>query len=137
MAATKSLPQKPSAEHLRKEAKRVARDNATQLSVAQHRLAREYGYRNWTELIAAVEMMARSQTPGGSGPDNPHPPLPPIDADTANLVPVLPLRGLVAFPHDAYPIYVGRRTSIDAVTLAQGRGGAVLLVAQPSQIGFR
>lgn len=130
MAAAKPLPQKPSAEHLRKEAKRVARRSAIRLSTAQHRLAREYGYRNWTELIVAVEMIARSRTPGGSGAGGPQPPSPPPHGDASTLVPLLPLRGLVAFPHDAFPIYVGRQTSIDAVRTAGERGGAILLVAQ-------
>ena len=136
MSATKSLPQKPSAEHLRKEAKSIARRSAIRLSTAQHRLAREYAYRNWTELILAVEMMAQSQGPDTSGSEGPPTPSAPPRADTGACVPVLPLRGLVAFPHDAYPIYVGRRTSIDAVTSARERGGAVLLVAQKdAQVG--
>ena len=54
----KSLPENPSEEYLRKQAKRLARDEAMQLAGAQRRLANEYGYKNWAELIAAVRSMA-------------------------------------------------------------------------------
>ena len=52
---SRSLPENPSEEYLRKEAKRLARDEAIQLAAAQRRLAREYGFRNWTELIGHVK----------------------------------------------------------------------------------
>ena len=55
---TRSLPENPSAEHLRKEAKRLARGEAIQLAAAQRRLAREYGYRNWSELIRHVKSLS-------------------------------------------------------------------------------
>ena len=54
----RSLPEKPSAEHLRKQAKDLARGEAIQLAVAQRRLAREYGYRNWSELIRHVQSLS-------------------------------------------------------------------------------
>ena len=52
------MPEKPSAEHLRKQAKDLARGEAIQLAVAQRRLAREYGYRNWSELIRHVQSVS-------------------------------------------------------------------------------
>lgn len=55
---SRSLPEKPSAEHLRKQAKDLARGEAIQLAAAQRRLAREYGYRNWSELIRHVQSLA-------------------------------------------------------------------------------
>src|SRR5262249_56523526 len=55
---SRSLPEKPSAEHLRKETKRLARGEAIQLAAAQRRLAREYGYRNWSELIRHVKSLS-------------------------------------------------------------------------------
>ena len=54
----RSLPEKPSAEHLRKQAKDLARGEAIQLAAAQRRLAREYGYRNWSELIRHVQSLS-------------------------------------------------------------------------------
>jgi peptide-methionine (S)-S-oxide reductase len=48
------LPARPSAEHLRKEAKRLARDETVALSLAQRRLAGRYGFRNWAELMREV-----------------------------------------------------------------------------------
>jgi Lon protease-like protein len=58
ISASRSLPKKPSEEHLRKEAKRFARSQAIQLSAAQRRLAREYGYRTWSELIRHVKSLS-------------------------------------------------------------------------------
>jgi Lon protease-like protein len=66
MAPTKKspriLPPKPSDEYLRKEAKRLARDEGTGLAASQRRLAHEYGYRNWSELIRHVKSMSAAAT---------------------------------------------------------------------------
>lgn len=57
----KKLPVRPSLEHLQKQAKRRVKQNpALQLSEAQHQLAREYGCKNWVELVQMVEAMQRS-----------------------------------------------------------------------------
>ena len=48
----------------------------------------------------------------------------------ANLVPFLPIRELICFPHERYPIYIGRAQSIKAVSAAQAAHGSILLVAQ-------
>jgi ATP-dependent Lon protease len=98
----KRLPNNPSEENLRKQAKRLARDEGLQLAAAQHRLAKEYGYRNWAELMQLVE---------------------------ARLVPLLPLRELVAFPNEVYAIYIGRPKSISAID-AVAAGSPILLIAQ-------
>src|SRR5262245_45287757 len=55
---SRSLPEKPSAEYLRKQAKDLARGEAIQLAAAQRRIAREYGYRNWSELIRHVQSLS-------------------------------------------------------------------------------
>lgn len=52
------LPERPSREYLRKAAKRLARGEKIQLAEAQGRLARGYGYRNWAELMTAVDAAA-------------------------------------------------------------------------------
>jgi len=52
------LPEKPSAEYSRKQAKDLARGEAIQLAAAQRRLARDYGYRNWSELIRHVKSLS-------------------------------------------------------------------------------
>ena len=98
----KRLPQNPSEENLRKQAKQLAKEEGLQLAAAQRRLAIEYGYRNWAELIRAV---------------------------ASQFVPVIPLRGLVAFPHEVYPIYVGRQKSVSAID-AVAAGSRILLLAQ-------
>jgi len=98
----KRLPNNPSEENLRKQAKRLAKEGGLQLAAAQHRLATEYGYRNWAELILAV---------------------------ASEFVPVIPLRGLVAFPHEVYPIYVARQKSVSAID-AVAAGSPILLLAQ-------
>jgi len=51
----KRLPDRPSAEHLRKQAKRLATAESIKLAEAQHRLAIDYGHRRWDELMQAVE----------------------------------------------------------------------------------
>jgi hypothetical protein len=55
----KRLPSRPSAEHLRKQAKRLARESNVALAEAQHRLARSYGARTWAELMHMVATMLR------------------------------------------------------------------------------
>src|SRR5215467_7732752 len=55
---SRSVPEKPSAEYLRKQAKDLARGEAIQLAAAQRRLAHEYGYRNWSELIRHVQSLS-------------------------------------------------------------------------------
>jgi ankyrin repeat protein len=52
------LPERPSREHLRKAAKRLARDGQVKLASAQAELARRYGHRNWAELMGAVDAAA-------------------------------------------------------------------------------
>jgi ATP-dependent Lon protease len=98
----KRLPENPSEENLRKQAKRLAAQEDLQLAAAQRRLAIEYGYRNWSELMRAV---------------------------SSRFVPVVPLRELVVFPHEAYPIFVGRQMSLSAID-AVAAGSPILLVAQ-------
>jgi len=98
----KRLPQNPSEENLRKQAKRLAKEEGLQLAAAQRLLATDYGYQNWAELMRTV---------------------------APRLVPLVPLRGLVAFPHEVYPIYIGRPKSIGALE-AVAAGALVLLVAQ-------
>jgi ATP-dependent Lon protease len=98
----KRLPQNPSEENLRKQSKGLAKKEGLQLAAAQRRLAIEYGYGNWAELMRAV---------------------------ASQFVPVIPLRGLVAFPHEVYPIYVGRQKSVNAID-AVAAGSPILLLAQ-------
>ena len=124
----RSLPPNPSAEYLRKEAKRLARDNAMQLTAAQSRLGHEYGYRNWAELMTAVASMSLE---GSGGANSSRPPgSPPISQSGENVFPLLPLRGLVTFPHVSYPIFVGRAKSICAVEHALERKLPIVLAAQ-------
>ncbi|MBT3965137.1 MAG: hypothetical protein HOI13_00420, partial [Candidatus Thioglobus sp.] len=35
-------------------------------------------------------------------------------------VPLLPLRDVVVFPHTVMPLFVGRKTSVNAITQAMG-----------------
>src|SRR4051812_21989443 len=51
----RSLPERPSAEHLRKQAKRLAKALDIGLAAAQRRLASDYGFPSWARLMAAVE----------------------------------------------------------------------------------
>jgi peptide-methionine (S)-S-oxide reductase len=49
------LPARPSKEHLRKQAKRLARDKSLGLAEAQRTLAADYGANSWAELMRRVD----------------------------------------------------------------------------------
>ncbi len=46
------------------------------------------------------------------------------------IVPLLPLRELIVFPHEVYPIFVGRQKSIKALEASEAQKRPILLVAQ-------
>lgn len=73
--AVKRLPVNPSLENLRKQAKRLAASHpGLTLQQAQHRLAREYGSSDWTELARVVETMSHgAKKLGGRSPMQPLP----------------------------------------------------------------
>jgi len=50
--------------------------------------------------------------------------------DDTSLVPVLPLRDVVVYPHMVIPLFVGRQKSIVALEKAMNSGKRILLVAQ-------
>ena len=50
----------------------------------------------------------------------------------SNLLPLLPLRDVVVFPHMVIPLFVGRPKSIRALETAMEAGKNILLVAQNS-----
>ncbi len=52
------------------------------------------------------------------------------DAGAAAVVPLLPLRELIVFPHEVYPIFVGRHKSIRALEEAESQKKPILLAAQ-------
>ena len=49
---------------------------------------------------------------------------------TDNLIPVLPLRDVVVYPHMVIPLFVGRERSIDALDAAMKDSKQILLIAQ-------
>jgi ATP-dependent Lon protease len=55
----------------------------------------------------------------------------PITAETT-LLPLLPLRDVVVFPHMVIPLFVGRAKSIKALETAMEAGKSIVLVAQKS-----
>ncbi|MDQ6941697.1 MAG: ankyrin repeat domain-containing protein [Candidatus Eremiobacteraeota bacterium] len=57
-----TLPARPSREHLRKQAKRVAREQSVGLATAQHAVAKDYGFPNWAELIRHVASVRGEST---------------------------------------------------------------------------
>ncbi|CAC9587632.1 ATP-dependent protease La (EC Type I [uncultured Gammaproteobacteria bacterium] len=49
------------------------------------------------------------------------------------LVPLLPLRDVVVFPHTVMPLFVGRKSSVNAITQAMGTNKYIFLVAQKDE----
>lgn len=54
-AARRTLPVRPSKEHLRKQAKRLARERGLRLAMAQRLLSAEYGATSWIDLMQRVD----------------------------------------------------------------------------------
>src|ERR1700736_3721914 len=48
----------------------------------------------------------------------------------SNIVPLFPLRELIIFPHEVYPIFVGRQKSIKALEAAEANKKPILLAGQ-------
>ena len=56
------LPDRASSEHLRKQAKRLAKAEGLKLGHAQRRLAHDHGFPNWAAMMRAVDARAAPQT---------------------------------------------------------------------------
>jgi ATP-dependent Lon protease len=56
----------------------------------------------------------------------------PDSVDVVTVVPVLPLRDVVVYPHMVIPLFVGREKSIKALDSAMDTNKKILLVAQKS-----
>lgn len=69
-APRRPLPASPSIEHLRKQAKRLAKDEKLKLSVAQHRLALGYGFGNWAALMHALSVRRSPLALAAAAADN-------------------------------------------------------------------
>lgn len=68
----KRLPDRPSEENLKKQAKRRAKSDEIRLSAAQRDLARQYGFPSWPKLISHVRTLAHAtDTPGKNVAENP------------------------------------------------------------------
>ena len=61
------LPERPSLEHLRKQAKARRRERGIPLSQAQHELAREYGFASWPKLVHTVQAGQLARRRAGVG----------------------------------------------------------------------
>ena len=73
--------------------------------------------------------MPESDRPGPEGP--PRPPEQRVPAVTrGDLMPVLPLRDIVVFPHMIVPLFVGREKSVRALEAVMKDDKQILLVAQ-------
>jgi ATP-dependent Lon protease len=54
----------------------------------------------------------------------------PLDTDAQGVLPVLPLRDIVVFPHMIVPLFVGREKSVHALDEVMESGKRILLLAQ-------
>ena len=101
------LPARPSKEHLRKQAKRLARDKSLGLAEAQRTLAVDYGANSWAELMRRVDAVR-----GGEAA-----PLPPLAA-AARAGDLAAVRRLIA---EGPPGEARRRTSLPSWNCSPGR----------------
>jgi len=62
-APRRTLPANPSHEHLRKQAKRLAKTHDLKLAAAQRRLAQEYGHSSWAALMRVVDGTTQQASP--------------------------------------------------------------------------
>src|SRR5579885_3612244 len=62
--------------------------------------------------------------------DNPNVPEKPSEKSHGYLVPLLPLRDIIVFPHMVVPLFVGREKSISALEEAMSKEKDILLAAQ-------
>ena len=53
--------------------------------------------------------------------------------DVKHNLPLLPLRDVVIFPHTVMPLFVGRKSSVSAITQAMGSNKYIFLVAQKDE----
>jgi ankyrin repeat protein len=60
---SRELPARPSREHLRKQAKRLARDRSLGLAEAQRLIAANYGAGSWAELMRRVDSLRGGESP--------------------------------------------------------------------------
>jgi peptide-methionine (S)-S-oxide reductase len=63
MSASERLPSRPSKEHLRKQAKRLAKAERVQLAEAQRRVALAYGFDDWPALMHGVDARLAAAAP--------------------------------------------------------------------------
>jgi len=57
------------------------------------------------------------------------------DSDSPNeVLPLLPLRDIVVFPHMVAPLFVGRSKSVNALTDAMNNDKRVFLATRPKQV---
>jgi ATP-dependent Lon protease len=74
--------------------------------------------------------MPESDRPGPEGPARPEEPRAVAAPARGDLMPVLPLRDIVVFPHMIVPLFVGREKSVRALEAVMKEDKQILLVAQ-------
>ncbi len=76
--------------------------------------------------------MTESDRQGRSRPDAPEPEVSQAGLKRGEVLPVLPLRDIVVFPHMIVPLFVGREKSVRALEAVMKDDKQILLVAQKS-----
>ncbi|MBD5657601.1 MAG: hypothetical protein IAI50_20835, partial [Candidatus Eremiobacteraeota bacterium] len=106
------LPARPSAEYLRKQAKRLARERKVRVAEAQRILANDYGFPQWSAMLHHVATIR-------SGGDEPLPPL--VAAIRAGDVEAV--RKALADGANPRSLGVGAETPLHMAARRRGRGG--------------
>jgi ATP-dependent Lon protease len=90
-------------------------------------IARTLGLHDWNELAARIQFEPQPPAPALAPLTHPIN-LPPLRA--GQIVPMLPLRDIVFFPHMAAPLFLGRDKSRRALEHALASDGRLLVVTQ-------
>ena len=126
----KQLPARPSLEHLKKQAKELAREQKIALHDAQSVITRDYGFASWKQLHAHVESILPQETLTALMGQLPAPVAEAIARAAAGLAPftgavpaTLPLvatRNALLTAGAVAPLHIGRPSSIAAIEAAKG-----------------
>jgi Lon protease-like protein len=109
--------------------RQVARDPFS-LCEAQLMLARQYGFSSWPKLSQHIEAIALDPSSESAEATIPGEIPEAFSGGVPFVLPMLPIRDVVAFPGMRLPLYIGRSKSMRGVDRARNEGGWLFLGTQ-------